>query len=49
MIIGNPMMLPQLPIEDALERMKLLGYEGAAGASDVLRMTAAPAGTKAPS
>ncbi|MBI4552589.1 MAG: sugar phosphate isomerase/epimerase [Candidatus Latescibacteria bacterium] len=28
MLIGNPMMLRQLPIEDALERMKTLGYEG---------------------
>ena len=28
MIIGNPMVFPQLPIEDALERMRELGYEG---------------------
>ena len=28
MLIGNPMMLQQLPIEDALERMTALGYEG---------------------
>ena len=28
MIIGNPMVFMQLPIEDALERMRELGYEG---------------------
>ena len=28
MIIGNPMIFRPLPVEDALERMKRLGYEG---------------------
>ena len=28
MIIGNPDMFPELQIEDALERMKSLGFDG---------------------